>query len=131
MSSIREMFYDEFITLSRGAQWMLALVIIIKSVCNALHAFQGIAIIIKANELTTGSTNQEISEWSDFASNIINAAYLVTMIIHNNCHKHTHNRHTLFASKQTVTDSPKQLEPNLAGQNETDPLVNDLIKGMV
>jgi hypothetical protein len=97
----------------------------------ALRAFQGIAIIIKANELTTGSTNQEISEWTDFVSNIINAAYLLTMLIHNNCHKHTLNRHTLFASKQTAAVSPKQLEPNLEGQNETDPLVNDLIKGMV
>lgn len=97
----------------------------------ALRAFQGIAIIIKANELTSGSTNQEISEWTDFISNVINAAYLLTMLIHNNCHKHTLNRHTLFATKQTKIESPQLLEPNVDGQHEEDRLVNEVIKGMV
>lgn len=88
-----------------------------------LRALQGIVIIIKANQWASGDTHQAITDWTDFISNVINAAYLLTMLIHNNCHKHTQNRHTLFAGQKVEATQSAHFEPNREGQDEKDRLI--------
>jgi|GEM_PF-6041049 hypothetical protein len=66
----------------------------------SLRAMQGGLLILKAYDLASKETNDSITDWTDFASNIINAAYLMTMLIHNTCHKHkvSASQHILFSS---------------------------------
>lgn len=49
-----------------------------------LRALHGLVIIIKANDLASKETNDEITDWTDFIANVINLAYMMTMLVHNN-----------------------------------------------
>lgn len=74
--------------------------IFINVIYFTLRALHGVILVIKANDLASKQTNDSITDWSDFASNVINVAYMMIMLIYNNFRssKKDGQRHTFFGT---------------------------------
>jgi hypothetical protein len=62
--------------------------IFINVIYFSLRALHGVVLIVKANDLAAKETNEAVTDWSDFISNVINVAYMMTMLVYNNWQKH-------------------------------------------
>lgn len=83
-----------------------------------LRALHGAVLIFKAYDITTKQTNDAVNDWSDFISNVINTAYLMTMLIHNNFQKQniSKNPHCKFAREIKLPHENLDEEQKLSHQ---------------